>query len=91
MAPYYTNQIGNNKKVWRYQLSSNIVKRNFRGVNWYNHLGRRVLVTLVKLKMYIPYSPVGEVAEDMQYMASLHKVLNKKNHTYIIYEYIHSS
>lgn len=84
MAPYHTNQIGNNKKVWRYQLSSNIVKGNSRGVNWC------VLATLIKLKMYIPYSPVGKVAEDVQYTASLHKVLNQKYHTYIMYKYIHS-
>lgn len=90
MAPYHTNQIGNNKKVWRNQLSSNIVKRNSRGVNWCNHLGRRVLATLIKLKMYIPYSLVGKVAEDMQYTASLHQVLDQKNHTYIMYKYIHS-
>ena len=36
------------------------------------------MATLVKLKVSIAYSPVGKVAEDMPYNASLHKILNKK-------------
>ena len=40
MAPRKTDQIGNNEKVWQYQLLPPIDKGNFRGVNWCNHLGK---------------------------------------------------
>lgn len=35
-----TDQIGNNEKVWQYQLLPHIDKGNLRGVNWCNHLGK---------------------------------------------------
>lgn len=70
-------------------MLSDAGKGNFRGVNWYDHLGRQSGHSRKSWKCTIYTAQLAKLQGTCTYTASLRKALKPKKQNYIMYE--HSS